>query len=318
MWTPETKSRPRSRSPTYSSTTSTSWRPRTSTDYSKTTSAALNFRSRHRSADLDGSYSVDTDPIVAAISDRLSREASSNEHRFSLPSDFRSSGYGSLSAFDNDSASDSCIGYDRGYSSLSGKSSFGKSDYFNKEEQQFLSSLNQMVNNARYTSNDKLSSISDRLWTANDKLSSRRYDDILSELNGGSLVRSNSFHELRDLELSAGISASQARDRHKTLAYGVSAADLGFVVNPSASSSALAAINFLKTNPLPDLNLRPRSSPDYEHAGNVGIRGPASVIPLSGFKSEMSIALAHPSESVAQRVSLLFQQRNQIFSHFCY
>jgi hypothetical protein len=175
-----------------------------------------------------------------------------------------------------------------------------------------------MVNNARYTSNDKLSSISDRLWTANDKLSSRRYDDILSELNGGSLVRSNSFHELRDLELSAGISASQARDRHKTLAYGVSAADLGFVVNPSASSSALAAINFLKTNPLPDLNLRPRSSPDYEHAGNVGIRGPASVIPLSGFKSEMSIALAHPSESVAQRVSLLFQQRNQIFSHFCY
>jgi hypothetical protein len=74
-------------------------------------------------ADLDGSYSIDTDPIVAAISDRLSRETNSSEHRFSLPNDFRSSGYGSLSsAFDNDSASDSCIGYDRTFSSLTGKS----------------------------------------------------------------------------------------------------------------------------------------------------------------------------------------------------
>ena len=298
-------SRPRSRSPTFSST-STTWRPRTTSDYSK--SSALNFRSRHRSADLDGSYSVDTDPIVAAISDRLSRETNSSEHRFSLPNDFRSSGYGSLSssAFDNDSVSDSCIGYDRTYSSLTGKSSFGKSDYFNKEEQQFLSSLNQLVNNARYTSNDKLSTFSNRIWsTPNDKISSRRYDDFLSELGGGSLVRSNSFHELRDLELSAGLSsavASQARDRHKTLAYGVSAADLGMVVNPSASSSALAAINFLKTNPLPDITFRSRQSPDYEQAASVGIRGPAAAIPLSGFKSEMSIALCHPTESAAQRV----------------
>jgi len=245
---------------------------------------------------------------VAAISDRLSRETNS-EHRFSLPNNFRSSGYGSLSsAFDNDSASDSCIGYDRTFSSLTGKSNFGKSEYFNKEEQQFLTSLNQLVNNARYTSNDKLSTFSDRIWsTPSDKISSsRRYDDILSELGGGSLVRSNSFHELRDLELSAGLSsavASQARDRHKTLAYGVSAADLGMVVNPSASSSALAAINFLKTNPLPDITFRSRQSPDYEQAASVGIRGPAAVLPLSGFKSEMSIALAHPSESSAQRVS---------------
>ena len=249
---------------------------------------------------------------MAAISDRLSRETNSSEHRFSLPNDFRSSGYGSLSssAFDNDSVSDSCIGYDRTYSSLTGKSSFGKSDYFNKEEQQFLSSLNQLVNNARYTSNDKLSTISDRIWStsANDKFSNhRRYDDILSELGGGSLVRSNSFHELRDLELSAGLSsaATQARDRHKTLAYGVSAADLGMVVNPSASSSALAAINFLKTNPLPDITFRSRPSPDYEQAANVGIRGPAAALPLSGFKSEMSIALAHPTDSAAHRVSFL-------------
>ncbi len=117
-------------------------------------------------------------------------------------------------------------------------------------------------------------------------------------------MRSNSFHELRDLELSAGLgSGVQARDRHKTLAYGVSAADLGMVVNPSASSSALAAINFLKTNPLPDINFRSRPSPDYEQAGNVGIRGPASVVPLSGFKSEMSICLAHHADTPAQRVS---------------
>lgn len=297
--------------------TSSSWRPRTTTDYTSSKNSALNnlstYRSRHRSADLDGSYSVDNDPIVAAISDRLSRESNSNEHRFSLPTDYRSSGYGSLSNFDNDAASDSCIGYDRPYTSMTThKNNFGKSDYFNQEEKQFLSSLNQLVNNARYTSNDKLSTISDRMWSTSDKMSNRRYDDILGELAGGSLVRSNSFHELRDLEISAGLTSTgmmQARDRHKTLAYGVSAADLGMVVNPSATSSALAAINFLKTNPLPDFNFQNRAaSTDYEQAGNVGIRGPAAIAPLSGFKSEMSTAaLAHHEDSVvAQMVGFPF------------
>ena len=192
---------------------------------------------------------------------------------------------------------------------MSHKNSFGKSDYFNQEEKQFLSSLNQLVNNARYTSNDKLSTISDRLWSTstNDKMSSRRYDDLLGELTGGSLVRSNSFHELRDLEISAGLTSTgmmQARDRHKTLAYGVSAADLGMVNNPSATSSALAAINFLKTNPLPDFNFSNRAAiSDYEQAGNVGIRGPAAIAPLSGFKSEMSTAaLAHHEDSVVAQM----------------
>jgi hypothetical protein len=117
-----------------------------------------------------------------------------------------------------------------------------------QEEKQFLSSLNHLVNNTKYTgSSDKLSTISNRLWNstaASDKLTGRRYADILSELGGGSLVRSNSFHELRDLELSAGLSAATARDRHKTLAYGVSAADLGMTVDPSATSSGIDFANF--------------------------------------------------------------------------
>jgi len=197
----------------------------------------------------------------------LSRESASNEHRFSLPSDYRNSRdiftSSSLSAFDSDAVSDSCIGYDRTYGKSLDKS-FGKSEYFNKEEKQFLSSLNQLVNNARYSSNDKLPSSaynSDRLWSS-DKFSNNRIDEYLNHDIGnygsGSLVRSNSFHELRDLELAASIGngVSQARDRHKTLAYGVSAADLGMVVHPSASSSALAAINFLKTNPMPEFNFR--------------------------------------------------------------
>jgi hypothetical protein len=60
-------------------------------------------------------------------------DPSSAEHRFSLPSDFRSSsGYRSLTSFDHDSASDTCVGYDRGLSSSFGKTSFANSDYFNK------------------------------------------------------------------------------------------------------------------------------------------------------------------------------------------
>jgi hypothetical protein len=48
----------------------------------------------------------------------------------------------------------------------------------------FIKFVVQLVNNARYTSNDKLSSISDRLWSAtNDKFSNRRYDDFLSGTN---------------------------------------------------------------------------------------------------------------------------------------
>ncbi len=48
----------------------------------------------------------------------------------------------------------------------------------------FIKLVVQLVNNARYTSNDKLSSISDRLWSAtNDKFSNRRYDDFLSGPN---------------------------------------------------------------------------------------------------------------------------------------
>jgi hypothetical protein len=69
------------------------------------------------------------------------------EHRFSLPSDFRTSGHSSLPTFDMDTASDSGISYS--HSLHAAKSSFGKSDYFNKEEQQFLSTLNQLVNSAR-------------------------------------------------------------------------------------------------------------------------------------------------------------------------
>jgi hypothetical protein len=75
------------------------------------------------------------------------------------------------------------------------------------------------------------------------------------------------------------------------------------------SAPALAAINFLKTNPLPDITFRARPSPDYEQAANVGIRGPAAALPLSGFKSEMSIALVHPTDSAAQtRVGFLYKK----------
>jgi hypothetical protein len=47
------------------------------------------------------------------------------------------------------------------------------------------------------------------------------------------------------------------------LAYGVTAADLGMVVNPSIATSALTG---LKLSALPDLTYRSLASPDYEDA----------------------------------------------------
>ncbi len=211
--------------------------------------------------------------------------------------------------FDKDAVGGCCVGNGRSFPSVTGKTSSGKLDCFNKEEQQFLTSLNHLVNNTNYASG----TADGGLWTAtNGKYSGRNYEAILAELAGKPRVRSNSFHELRDLELSLGLlSAAQARDRHKSLAYGVSAADLGVVVNPLSSQSALTALNFLKASGLPDITISSSLSPSYEQAANVAVVGSASAFPLSGFKSEMSTALANLTESNALLVCLLHPSLKQ-------
>jgi hypothetical protein len=96
------------------------------------------------------------DPVVAAISERLARESTSNGKRFGISKDYSSRPYTASMTPAKDTDHHKREHNRTSASTLTnGVYGLDRCDYFNNEEKRFLASVSKMVNNHHNTSNSK-------------------------------------------------------------------------------------------------------------------------------------------------------------------